>query len=79
MWHNRRPQNANGHINHVAVVQDLRRRKATQRHRTEVRLGQHKLNAETHRDDADEREHQHLNQAESFILQVKDGQHVAGC
>jgi hypothetical protein len=36
MWHNRRPQNANGHINHVAVVQDLRRRKATQRHRTDA-------------------------------------------
>src|SRR6516164_11775739 len=79
MRHDRGTKNPDCHIEHLAVVQDVRRRYTPQRHRSKAWLGQKDLNREAHANYADKSEHQGFDQTKSFVLQIKNCDHVARC
>src|SRR5258708_32508318 len=78
MRHDRCPKNTDCHIKHCVVVKNFRRGQTTEGHRAKVGFGQKDLDTETDGDHSDQSEYQRFDYAKPSILQVKDGEYVAG-
>ena len=78
MRHHRRSKDADGNVEHFAIVQEFRGRKQAERHSAKIGPGQKDLDAKRDANDADQRYHQSLNQPEASLLEVKNGEDVAG-
>ncbi len=76
MRHHGRTENAQCEVEHFGVGHDLGGRRKAADHLAPIRVGHGDLNAETHGDDAQQRNDEGFHPAKAELLQVQDQEHV---
>jgi hypothetical protein len=70
MRHYRRSEDADTHIEHVLVPQNLRAGHETEQYTRQTRLGKEQFRCEACADDSDQRDNQSLHVSKALVLKI---------